>query len=38
VGEPEDIAHCALLLASDDAAFGSGAHPVADGGAMAVTA
>ena len=36
VGEPEDIARCALFLASDDAAFVSGAHLVADGGAMAV--
>jgi NAD(P)-dependent dehydrogenase (short-subunit alcohol dehydrogenase family) len=34
VGEPEDIARCALFLASDDAAFVSGAHLVADGGAM----
>jgi NAD(P)-dependent dehydrogenase (short-subunit alcohol dehydrogenase family) len=35
VGEPEDIARCALFLASDDAAFVSGATLVADGGAMA---
>ena len=35
VGEPEDIARCALFLASDDAAFVSGAHLVADGGALA---
>lgn len=35
VGEPEDIARCALFLASDDAAFVSGASLVADGGAMA---
>lgn len=35
VGEPEDIARCALFLASDDAAFISGAHIVVDGGAMA---
>jgi NAD(P)-dependent dehydrogenase (short-subunit alcohol dehydrogenase family) len=34
VGEPEDIARCALFLASDDASFISGAHIVADGGAM----
>jgi NAD(P)-dependent dehydrogenase (short-subunit alcohol dehydrogenase family) len=34
VGEPEDIARCALFLASDDAAFVSGAHLVADGGAL----
>ena len=38
VGEPEDIARCALFLASEDAAFVSGAHLVADGGAMAATA
>ncbi len=36
VGEPEDIARCALFLASDDASFVSGAHLVVDGGAMAV--
>jgi meso-butanediol dehydrogenase/(S,S)-butanediol dehydrogenase/diacetyl reductase len=36
VGEPEDIAHCALFLASDAASFISGAHVVVDGGAMAV--
>src|SRR5690349_8722076 len=36
VGEPEDIARCALFLASDDAGFVSGAHLVADGGAMAL--
>src|SRR2546422_2976667 len=35
VGEPEDIARCALFLASDDASFISGAAIVADGGAMA---
>ena len=35
VGEPEDIARCALFLASDAAAFVSGAHLVADGGALA---
>jgi len=34
VGEPEDIARCALFLASDDASFISGTHIVADGGAM----
>ena len=37
VGEPEDIARCALFLASDDAAFVSGAALVADGGAMAAS-
>jgi NAD(P)-dependent dehydrogenase (short-subunit alcohol dehydrogenase family) len=36
VGEPEDIAHCALFLASDAASFISGSHIVVDGGAMAV--
>jgi NAD(P)-dependent dehydrogenase (short-subunit alcohol dehydrogenase family) len=36
VGEPEDIARCALFLASDDAAFVSGAHLVVDGGALAI--
>src|SRR5262249_13552400 len=36
VGEPEDIAQCALFLASDAASFISGAHIVVDGGAMAV--
>jgi NAD(P)-dependent dehydrogenase (short-subunit alcohol dehydrogenase family) len=35
VGEPEDVARCALFLASDDASFVSGAHIVVDGGAMA---
>jgi meso-butanediol dehydrogenase / (S,S)-butanediol dehydrogenase / diacetyl reductase len=34
VGEPEDIARCALFLASDDAAWITGAHVVVDGGAM----
>jgi NAD(P)-dependent dehydrogenase (short-subunit alcohol dehydrogenase family) len=37
IGEPEDIARCALFLVSDDASFVSGAHLVADGGAMAAT-
>jgi NAD(P)-dependent dehydrogenase (short-subunit alcohol dehydrogenase family) len=37
IGEPEDIARCALFLASDDASFISGAAIVADGGAMAAT-
>jgi NAD(P)-dependent dehydrogenase (short-subunit alcohol dehydrogenase family) len=35
VGEPEDIARCALFLASDDAAWISGTHIVVDGGALA---
>ena len=35
VGEPEDIAHCALFLASDDSAWISGTEIVVDGGAMA---
>jgi NAD(P)-dependent dehydrogenase (short-subunit alcohol dehydrogenase family) len=35
VGEPEDIAQCALFLASGAASFISGAHIVVDGGAMA---
>jgi NAD(P)-dependent dehydrogenase (short-subunit alcohol dehydrogenase family) len=35
VGEPEDIARCALFLASDDASFISGTHIVVDGGALA---
>jgi NAD(P)-dependent dehydrogenase (short-subunit alcohol dehydrogenase family) len=38
VGEPEDIARCALFLASDDASFISGSHIVVDGGAMAASA
>jgi NAD(P)-dependent dehydrogenase (short-subunit alcohol dehydrogenase family) len=37
VGEPEDIARCALFLASDDASFVSGAHVVVDGGAQTVS-
>jgi NAD(P)-dependent dehydrogenase (short-subunit alcohol dehydrogenase family) len=37
VGEPEDIARCALFLASDDASFISGAEIVVDGGALAAT-
>jgi NAD(P)-dependent dehydrogenase (short-subunit alcohol dehydrogenase family) len=36
VGEPEDVARCALFLASDDASFISGAHIVVDGGSMAM--
>ena len=35
VGEPEDIARCALFLASDEAAWISGTHIVVDGGALA---
>ena len=35
VGEPEDIARCALFLASDDASWISGAEIVVDGGARA---
>jgi NAD(P)-dependent dehydrogenase (short-subunit alcohol dehydrogenase family) len=35
VGEPEDIARCALFLASDDSAWISGTEIVVDGGAMA---
>ena len=37
VGEPEDIARCALFLASDEAAWISGAAIVVDGGAQAAT-
>jgi NAD(P)-dependent dehydrogenase (short-subunit alcohol dehydrogenase family) len=33
VGEPEDIARCALFLASDDASWISGTEIVVDGGA-----
>ena len=35
VGEPEDIARCALFLASDDASWISGTEIVVDGGALA---
>jgi NAD(P)-dependent dehydrogenase (short-subunit alcohol dehydrogenase family) len=35
VGEPEDIANCALFLASDDSAWISGTEIVVDGGARA---
>jgi len=38
IGEPQDIAQCALFLASDAASFISGAQIVVDGGAMAVGA
>lgn len=37
VGEPEDIARCALFLASDAAAWISGAAIVVDGGALAAS-
>ena len=37
VGEPEDIARCALFLASDDATWISGAEIVVDGGALAAS-
>jgi NAD(P)-dependent dehydrogenase (short-subunit alcohol dehydrogenase family) len=36
VGEPEDIARCALFLASDDSSFITGTHIVVDGGALAL--
>ncbi len=36
VGEPEDIARCALFLASDDASFITGTHIIVDGGALAL--
>src|SRR5436309_1001622 len=37
VGEPEDIARCALFLASPDSAWISGTQIVVDGGALAAT-
>jgi NAD(P)-dependent dehydrogenase (short-subunit alcohol dehydrogenase family) len=37
VGEPEDIARCALFLASPDSAWISGTEIVVDGGALAAT-
>ena len=37
VGEPEDIARCALFLASDDSAWITGIEIVVDGGAEAAT-
>jgi NAD(P)-dependent dehydrogenase (short-subunit alcohol dehydrogenase family) len=37
VGEPDDIARCALFLASDDAAWISGTEIVVDGGALAAS-
>jgi NAD(P)-dependent dehydrogenase (short-subunit alcohol dehydrogenase family) len=36
VGEPEDIARCALFLASDASSFITGTHIVVDGGATAL--
>ena len=36
VGEPEDVARCALFLASDAAGFITGTHVVVDGGALAL--
>jgi NAD(P)-dependent dehydrogenase (short-subunit alcohol dehydrogenase family) len=36
-GEPEDIANCALFLASDLASFITGTHVVVDGGDLAVS-
>ena len=38
VGEPEDIARCALFLASDDSSWISGTEIVVDGGALAASA
>jgi NAD(P)-dependent dehydrogenase (short-subunit alcohol dehydrogenase family) len=37
VGEPEDIARCALFLASDAASFITGTHVIVDGGATALS-
>jgi NAD(P)-dependent dehydrogenase (short-subunit alcohol dehydrogenase family) len=37
VGEPEDIARCALFLASDASSFVSGTHIIVDGGATALS-
>jgi NAD(P)-dependent dehydrogenase (short-subunit alcohol dehydrogenase family) len=37
VGEPEDIARCALFLASDDSAWVSGIEIIVDGGALAAS-
>jgi NAD(P)-dependent dehydrogenase (short-subunit alcohol dehydrogenase family) len=36
VGEPDDIARCALFLASDDSAFITGTEIIVDGGALAL--
>jgi NAD(P)-dependent dehydrogenase (short-subunit alcohol dehydrogenase family) len=37
VGEPEDVARCALFLAGDDSSWISGTEIVVDGGALAAT-
>jgi NAD(P)-dependent dehydrogenase (short-subunit alcohol dehydrogenase family) len=37
VGEPDDIARCALFLASDASSFVTGTHIVVDGGALALS-
>jgi meso-butanediol dehydrogenase/(S,S)-butanediol dehydrogenase/diacetyl reductase len=36
VGEPEEVARCALFLASDDASYVTGANLLIDGGWSAV--
>jgi dihydroanticapsin dehydrogenase len=36
IGQPEDIAKCALFLASEDSSFATGAHFVVDGGYTAI--
>jgi len=36
LGQPEDVARAALYLASDDAAFITGAHLFVDGGFSAI--
>ncbi len=35
IGEPEDIAYCALYLASDEASWVTGANITVDGGTTA---